>query len=88
MRQPVGTLSLLVCVSVGAASAQQNPTDQDRAAVAQCLAKAKTTKAAPESCIGVVQEPCLDKPEGQSTYGMRDAQMRGRRLGRAIEQGL
>lgn len=63
---------LLVCVSVGAASAQQNPTDQDRAAVAQCLVKAKTTKAAPESCIGVVQNPCLDKPEGQSTYGMRD----------------
>ncbi|REF86314.1 uncharacterized protein YecT (DUF1311 family) [Methylovirgula ligni] len=64
---------LLVCMGgIGAAYAQQKPTEQDRAAIAQCLAKAKTTKAAPESCISAVQGPCLDKPEGQSTVGMRD----------------
>jgi len=63
---------VLACAGARAASAQEKPTDQDRATVVQCLAKAKTTKAAPESCIGVVQGPCLDKPEGQSTYGMRD----------------
>jgi uncharacterized protein YecT (DUF1311 family) len=74
--RPGGRLALsllLVCMGgIGAAYAQQKPTEQDRAAIAQCLAKAKTTKAAPESCIGAVQGPCLDKPEGQSTFGMRD----------------
>ena len=63
---------VLACAGVDAACAQDKPTDQDRATLAQCLVKAKTTKAAPESCISAVQGPCLDKPEGQSTFGMRD----------------
>jgi uncharacterized protein YecT (DUF1311 family) len=68
-------LAALVCgfsFVASIACAQEQPTAQDRTTLAQCLAKAKTTKAQPDTCIGVVQGPCLDKPEGQSTYGMRD----------------
>jgi uncharacterized protein YecT (DUF1311 family) len=74
MRSAVLLIGFLLVA--GIASAQEQPTDQDRAALARCLAKAKTTKTQPESCIGAVQRPCLDKPDGQSTYGMKDCAIR------------
>jgi uncharacterized protein YecT (DUF1311 family) len=64
---------LLGCLLVAdAAAAQDQPADKDRATLAQCLAKAKTAKAQPESCIGVVQGPCVDAPGGGSTLGMKE----------------
>jgi uncharacterized protein YecT (DUF1311 family) len=67
---------LLVFASAGIAHAQEPATDPDRAAVVKCLADAKANKSVPESCIGVVQKPCLDTPDGQSTLGMRDCSNR------------
>lgn len=75
------------------AQAQDQPTDQDRATLTQCLAKAKTSKAQPDRCIGAVQGPCLDKPDGQSTYGMvqcanREAALWDEQLNRAYKAVL
>lgn len=67
---------ILVSVGAGIARAQDAPTAADRAVIDKCLADAKKTKALPESCIGAVQKPCLDTPEGQSTVGMRECSNR------------
>jgi uncharacterized protein YecT (DUF1311 family) len=54
-----------------AAHAQEKATPEDRAAIAKCLDKAMKTKAIAETCIGTVQGPCLEAPDGQSTFGMK-----------------
>jgi uncharacterized protein YecT (DUF1311 family) len=67
---------LLVCTGMSLAHAQDAPTAADRAVIDTCLAAAKKTKALPETCIGAVQKPCLDTPDGQSTLGMRECSNR------------
>ncbi len=67
----VALCMILACSRAGIADAQPSVND-DRAALAQCLSNAKKTKAGADTCIGVVQGPCLDAPGGQSTYGMKD----------------
>ncbi len=67
---------IFASVGVGMAHAQDAATAQDRAVIDKCLADAKKTKALPESCIGAVQKPCLDTPDGQSTLGMRECSNR------------
>jgi len=67
---------VLAFAGAGIAHAQEPATDQDRAAVVKCLADAKKNKTVPETCIGVVQKPCLDTPDGQSTLGMKDCSNR------------
>lgn len=75
------------------AHAQEKATDQDRTALIQCLDKAKKTKAEAKSCIGAVQKPCLDAPDGQSTLGMqictnREAAVWDERLNKAYKAAL
>ena len=53
------------------AKAQEKATPDDRAAIQKCLDAAKKSGAAAETCIGAVQKPCLDSPDGQSTLGMK-----------------
>lgn len=67
---------MLAVVGAGIVCAQDAPTAADRAVIDKCLADARKTKALPESCIGAVQKPCLDSPDGQSTLGMRECSNR------------
>jgi len=60
-----------LCLGCSAATGQEKATPEDRAAIAKCLDKAKKDKAGAETCIGTVQKPCLDAPDGQSTLGMK-----------------
>jgi uncharacterized protein YecT (DUF1311 family) len=53
------------------ARAQEKATAEDRAAVAACLDNAKKADKDTATCIGTVQKPCLDAPDGQSTLGMK-----------------
>ncbi len=74
-RRLIGCL-IFAYAGVGIAHAQEAPTAADRSVIDACLANAKKTKALPESCIGAVQKPCLDAPDGQSTFGMKDCSNR------------
>jgi uncharacterized protein YecT (DUF1311 family) len=67
---------IVLSIGAGFAHAQEKATAEDRTTIAKCLDKAKKGKAEGEICIGVVEQPCLDKPEGQSTIGMKDCSNR------------
>jgi uncharacterized protein YecT (DUF1311 family) len=60
-----------LCLGTLACQAQEKATPADRAAIAACLDKAKAAKATSETCVGAVEKPCLDAPEGSSTLGMK-----------------
>lgn len=64
-------LSLTGILGTGVAKAQEKATPEDRAAIQKCLDAAKKSGAAAETCIGTVQKPCLESPDGQSTLGMK-----------------
>ena len=49
---------------------------EDSRAVQDCIKSKNTKNDAPELCIGVVANPCLDRPEGQSTHGQADCYRR------------
>ena len=67
---------MVFLIGTAFAHAQEKATPEDRATIAKCLEKARKTKAEGETCIGVVEQPCLDKPEGQSTIGMKECSER------------
>jgi uncharacterized protein YecT (DUF1311 family) len=71
---------IFCCVAIGfgaiAAHAQEKAAPADRAAIAACLDKAKKTKVEAETCIGTIETPCLETPEGQSTAGMKTCSAR------------
>ncbi|MCC6947039.1 MAG: DUF1311 domain-containing protein [Bradyrhizobiaceae bacterium] len=63
---------LLVLYFIGACAAfaqADKPDPQDAAAVEACLKNARANSRPPESCIGIVADPCLDKAEDPTTYG-------------------
>jgi uncharacterized protein YecT (DUF1311 family) len=73
-----------------AARAQEKATAEDRAAIAACLDKTKKADKDTATCIGTVQKPCLDAPDGQSTLGMkicagREAAVWDERLNKAYQ---
>lgn len=63
-----------VAVMPAAVQAQTNKaTARDRAAIYNCLkAKKDTDEPGAAACLFIVADPCLEKPEGQSTAGMAD----------------
>ena len=52
----------------GAASAQEKLRAEDSQAIQSCI-KEKEAKEGADRCIGIIANPCLDTPEGQSTQG-------------------
>lgn len=62
---------MMLCLAAAGLHAQEKATPEDHATIAKCLDKAKKDKAEGETCIGVVEQPCLETPEGQSTIGMK-----------------
>jgi uncharacterized protein YecT (DUF1311 family) len=52
----------------GAANAQEKLRAEDSHAIQSCI-KEKESKEGADRCIGIVANPCLDTPEGQSTHG-------------------
>lgn len=61
-----------LCLVPSLASAQDKEVAKDRTILTACLAAAKTGKRGPETCIGVVQGPCLKAPGGETTFGMKE----------------
>lgn len=61
-------LLLALLASGAAASAQEKLRAEDSRAIQSCI-KEKDSKNEADRCIGVVANPCLDTPEGQSTHG-------------------
>jgi uncharacterized protein YecT (DUF1311 family) len=67
---------MMLSLSAAFAHAQEKATPEDRATIAKCLEKAAKAKAEGATCIGTVEQPCLDTPEGQSTVGMKECSNR------------
>jgi uncharacterized protein YecT (DUF1311 family) len=60
---------LLLAVSCGAAQAQEKLRAEDSYAIQDCIKTKESNNEGAERCIGIVANPCLDAPEGQSTAG-------------------
>lgn len=52
----------------GVAVAQEKLRAEDSQAIQNCI-KEKESKEGADRCIGIIANPCLDTPEGQSTHG-------------------
>lgn len=52
----------------GVAQAQDKLRAEDSQAIQSCI-KEKESKEGADRCIGIIANPCLDTPEGQSTHG-------------------
>jgi uncharacterized protein YecT (DUF1311 family) len=59
----------------GAASAQEKLRAEDSRAIQSCI-KEKESKEGADRCIGIIANPCLDTPSGQSTHGQADCYRR------------
>ena len=46
------------------------PRPGERLAIADCLSSARAAADEPDTCIGVVADPCLETDEGMTTLGM------------------
>lgn len=69
------TLLLALLASGNAASAQEKLRAEDSRAIQSCI-KEKDSKNESERCIGIIANPCLDTPAGQSTHGQADCYRR------------
>ena len=63
--------ALVTALLVTPAFAQSDPEllPADQAGMEQCLQFASERGTRPEECLGLVQDPCMDSEEGQSTAG-------------------
>jgi uncharacterized protein YecT (DUF1311 family) len=59
----------------GAVSAQEKLRAEDSRAIQSCI-KEKESKEGADRCIGIIANPCLDTPAGQSTHGQADCYRR------------
>lgn len=59
----------------GAASAQEKLRADDSRAIQSCIKEKESTEGA-DRCIGLIANPCLDRPAGQSTQGQADCYRR------------
>jgi uncharacterized protein YecT (DUF1311 family) len=59
----------------GAVSAQEKLRAEDSRAIQSCI-KEKESKEGADRCIGIIANPCLDTPAGQSTQGQADCYRR------------
>jgi uncharacterized protein YecT (DUF1311 family) len=64
----------LQAISPRAFAQNANELAEDSEVVSVCLKRANTDNRA--SCIGIVANPCLELPEGQSTHGMAECHRR------------
>lgn len=60
---------LLAMMFASGAQAQEKLRVEDSRAIQDCIKTKTRAHDVPESCIGVVANPCLDRPEGQTTVG-------------------
>lgn len=61
-------LAILAATSFAGAPARAQ--GGDAAAIEACIQSKITAEQEPNSCIGVLAQPCLDSPKGQTTAGM------------------
>lgn len=54
----------------------QDATPADRATVQKCLDEKIAASEEREGCVGVIADPCLEKSEDPSTFGMADCSRR------------
>jgi uncharacterized protein YecT (DUF1311 family) len=59
----------------GVANAQEKLRAEDSRAIQSCI-KEKESKEGADRCIGVIANPCLETPAGQSTHGQADCYRR------------
>ena len=53
----------------GTAHAQLKLLAEDSRAIQSCIKEQGSRNESPERCIGIIANPCLDRPDGQSTLG-------------------
>jgi uncharacterized protein YecT (DUF1311 family) len=54
---------------MGTAHAQLKLLAEDSRAIQNCIKEQGSRNESPERCIGIIANPCLDRPDGQSTLG-------------------
>jgi uncharacterized protein YecT (DUF1311 family) len=59
----------------GVANAQEKLRAEDSRAIQSCI-KEKESKEGSDRCIGIIANPCLETPAGQSTHGQADCYRR------------
>jgi uncharacterized protein YecT (DUF1311 family) len=75
----VRTFGLLLAAGTVVSSAafpNEPVAPRDREALAACLDKAEREGRPGESCIGIVEGPCLKGPDGDTTAGMKECTSR------------
>jgi uncharacterized protein YecT (DUF1311 family) len=76
LRDANGTIAACFATFVIAAHApawgEDKVAPKDRTALATCLDQAKAGKKTAEGCIGTVQKPCIESPDGGTTMGMKE----------------
>jgi len=64
----VAVFLIALFMFAGTANAQEKLRAEDSHAIQSCI-KEKEAKEGADRCIGIIANPCLDTPEGQSTHG-------------------
>ena len=65
----------------------QDATPADRATVQKCLDEKIAVSEEREGCVGVIADPCLEKSEDPSTFGMADCSRREYAFHRVMQPG-
>lgn len=86
----MGRLAVFLCglflvssaATVDASDDPYQPTDVHFQAIYECLEASRGSgpRAIEDGCVGIVSQPCLDKPENQSTHGMAGCVRREERI--------
>ncbi len=63
-------------VSAGVADAQEKLRADDSRAIQSCIREKESKNEPAERCIGLIANPCLDTPQGQTTQGQADCYRR------------
>lgn len=71
-----GSLLVVVLATGGSAAAADDATPADRAAIRNCIQERLVDGEELERCIGAIADPCLDKGDDPSTYGMAECSKR------------
>lgn len=72
----LGLAIVVFAISFGAASTQELKLNaEDSRAIQSCI-KEKESKEGADRCIGIIANPCLDTPAGQSTQGQAECYRR------------
>jgi uncharacterized protein YecT (DUF1311 family) len=67
---------LAAALFLPSATVAQDATAADRSVIQQCLKARAAASEERERCVGAIADPCLDKGEDPSTYGMAECSKR------------